>query len=160
MGLKRKSKRKAGSAYRATKVILHPLFDGVYHDIALVSLSETVKFSSKISPICLPPSEEVNDYGHTVISFNMTCATVISLQLISLCLRLMLQDGVYRPIQNVLPITGALSRERDACSHSITMDQIILGAVTVLHPLRRLKYAGSFKVGNRIENFRAHKVER
>ena len=46
------------------EVIIHPEFvrSSIWNDIALIRLTEEVKFSQFVRPICLPTSENILDY--------------------------------------------------------------------------------------------------
>lgn len=43
-------------SFTVTHIINHPSFSGIQNDIGLLRLSEPLKFSKTVSPICLPKS--------------------------------------------------------------------------------------------------------
>jgi hypothetical protein len=47
---------------KLVKVIIHPMYDRVYNDLALVRLVEPIDFDgSDLMPICIPPNSKFND---------------------------------------------------------------------------------------------------
>lgn len=71
--------------YAIEKIIPHPLYNpknpSKHHDLAILKLKETVKFSDFIQPICLPTKEFdkglVPGYQHMVtIRFDIVFVTV------------------------------------------------------------------------------------
>jgi secreted trypsin-like serine protease len=60
--------------YHIKKVILHPEYSTatVYHDIALIELDRTVKFSENIQPACLYTKSDIPEFGLEVTGWGAT----------------------------------------------------------------------------------------
>jgi secreted trypsin-like serine protease len=57
--------------YYVRKLIHHPEYSRarVYHDIALIELDRTVKFSDNIQPACLNTKSDIPEFGLEVIGW-------------------------------------------------------------------------------------------
>jgi len=60
--------------YRVKKWIQHPQYATatVYHDIALIELDRTVKFSENIQPACLYTKSDIPEFGLEVTGWGKT----------------------------------------------------------------------------------------
>jgi secreted trypsin-like serine protease len=60
--------------YHVKKLIQHPEYSTarVYHDIALIELDRTVKFSENIQPACLNTKSEIPEFGLEVTGWGKT----------------------------------------------------------------------------------------